>query len=222
MTFLSAVGAVPWLYLPMQFGAELIPWAGAALQIGVTALLLMLCVFLPSSLRVLRLETSHRDFSMRMDDIAQAYWLAHRADREGVFTLPREFDAVRERYMFLRAHPDLESHEPELLELAAQMSHESRELAEIYSDAKVARAREMLALRRQEAETLSDRIGRAHAVTDEIKRQLDAVEVDEDVARSRLSRLRAELAELMPSVDRAVGVGKGNDLRPRLRVAKAK
>ena len=181
---------------------------------------LSLGAFLPASRRVMRLEESHRDFSMRMEDIASAYWIAHAADREGLFDMRREFDAVRERILFLRRHPDLEDLDPELLELAAQMSHESRELAEIYSDTKVSRAREMLQLRRDEAEQLSERIARAHAVTDEIKRTLEAVEVEEDIARSRLERLRGELAELMPAVEGALRPAKGNAVRPRLRVAK--
>lgn len=219
-TFMAAIGVVPWIDVPVRFAGEEIAWAGAAVQIGLTFLALLLCVYLPSSVRVLRLEEAHRAFSIQMDDVTRAYWLAHRADREGLFELPREFDAVRERYMFLRNHPDLEELEPDILEIAAQMSHESRELANIYSDAKVSRAKEMLALRRQEAETMSERIARAHSVTAEIRRTLDEVEVEEDVVRSRLGRLRAELAELMPAVDSTVMGGKRNDLRPKLRVAK--
>ena len=64
-----------------------------------------------------------------MWDVAQAYQAAHAADRDGVFNLPSEFDSVRERIEHLRRHPDLGRLKPEILELAAQISHESRELA---------------------------------------------------------------------------------------------
>ncbi len=100
----------------------------------------MLCFFLPSNARIMRLENSHRRFSIGMRDVAQAYHFAHAADREGIFQMSSEFDAVRECLAYLRDHPDLESLEPALLEAAAQMSHISRELADVYADEKVARA----------------------------------------------------------------------------------
>ena len=50
--------------------------AGMAVQIGVTALALGLCFFLPSDVRMQRLETSHRDFRIRMEDVARAYHAA--------------------------------------------------------------------------------------------------------------------------------------------------
>ncbi|MFC2968339.1 hypothetical protein [Acidimangrovimonas pyrenivorans] len=71
---------------------------------------------------------------------ARALARAHGGDREGVFALSSEFDSMRERLTHLRKHPDLSGLEPELLELAAQMSHLSRDLARVYSDEKVARA----------------------------------------------------------------------------------
>ena len=48
-----------------------------------------------------------------------------------------EFDAVRERLAYLHDHHDLDSLEPSVLEVAAQMSHQSRELSDIYSDEKL-------------------------------------------------------------------------------------
>ena len=50
----------------------------------------------------------------------------------------------RERLVWLRRHPDLGSAEPEILELAAQMSHESRTLAQTFSTERVERCRERI------------------------------------------------------------------------------
>ena len=201
-TVLAGVGWLPWLTFPISFGDQVIP--ASAIQIGVTVFLVLLCSFVPSAVRVMRLEATHRDFSLRMEDVARAYWTAHAADREGVFTLKREYDAVRERLMFLRSHPDLEDLDRDLLEVAAQMSHETRELADIYSDANVARAREILEHRRHEAEVLSERIDFAHRETGEIRRMLEDVRIDEDIVKSRIERLREELGDLFPALGQPV------------------
>ncbi len=195
---LAAVGYLPWLSLPLASGGD----PGPMLQMAGAALLVALSSFLPSSLRVMRLEAAHREFRLKMEDVGRAYWAAHAADREGTFTLRREFDAVRERFDFLRAHPDLGALDPEILDLAAQMSHESRELARIYADEKVTRAREMLALRQQEAAEMEERIATANAAITEMRHALQGVEIDEDVVRARLDRLREDLAELLPEIER--------------------
>lgn len=124
----------------MAIGGTAWPNAGRVAQVGPTALALLLCVCLPANARIMALETSHRRFNMGMQDVARAYALAHGADRAGLFRLSSEFDAVRERLIYRRDHPDLGSLEPDLLEVAAQMPHVSQELAEICSDEKVARA----------------------------------------------------------------------------------
>lgn len=195
-TLLSAAGVIPWLNLPLMFGETVFLAAGPIAQVALSVLLLALCGFMPSALRITRLEAAHRDFRIGMEDVARAYWTAHAADRAGTFKLGREYDSVRERLIFLRDHPDLDELDPALLEVAAQMSHESRELANIYSDEKVARAKETLALRRDEAARLDERIAHAHTVTADLRRSLEDVEADEDILRSRLSRLREEMSEI--------------------------
>ena len=216
-TTLAATGALPWLSLPANWGGVALPQAGMVAQIGLTVLLVMLCVFFPSNIRVMRLEAAHRDFAIGMEDVARAYWAAHRADRTGVFTMKREFDAIRERYHFLRNHPDLADLDPQIVELASQMSHESGDLAAMYSDEKVARARETLDRRREEVERLTDRIAGANAATRELKRLLDDVETDEAVVRSQLSRLRADLGDLFGSL--GPEAAPGSDRRALLKVA---
>ena len=189
----AAVGIAPWLHLAVGFGSGPSVDAGVAIQLTLTLLLTGLCFFVPMNDRVLRLENSHRAFRVTMRDVAQAYQVAHAADREGAFTMSSEFDSVRERFEHLRAHPDLGRLEPELLEMAAQMSYESRDLAETYSNERVERARRFLQQRRQEANQMQARVAAALATCRDLKRGLARVEVDEATARpsSRGWRLRS-------------------------------
>ena len=160
----------------------------------------------------MRLENSHRNFRVTMWDVAQAYQAAHAADRDGVFQLKSEFDSVRERIEYLRRHPDLGRLEPEILEMAAQMSHESRDLAEIYSTERVDRARHFLRQRQEEVEQMKERVQVAYATCRELKRWLERVEIDEDIARSEVARLKAELLELLPQFDLRAVDGSGSNV----------
>lgn len=200
-TILATFGQAPWLRFSVAVGETRYDNAGQIFQIGLTGLAVILCVFLPSNARIMRLENSHRRFSINMQDVAQAYALAHGADREGLFTLSSEFDAVRERLAYLSAHPDLGRLEPALLEVAAQMSFLSRELAEVYSDEKVARARDFLTQRQQELEAFDARLEKAKLVSQELKHWAGQVDLDESVAQSQLRRLRDDLHEILPELE---------------------
>ena len=61
-TLLAFGGVLPWLEFKARFGGITYENAGQITQIGLTVLLLLLCVYLPSAHRVLRLENSHRRF----------------------------------------------------------------------------------------------------------------------------------------------------------------
>lgn len=196
----SVVGLLPWLHMPLTFGEYLIPNGGVIVQIAVTVLLALLAFFVPSTLRVKRLEQTHRDFSVCMSDIAEAYMVAHAADRESQFTLSSEFDSVRERINFLRQHPDLGHLEPDVLESASMMSHTSAELAEVYSDENVARARKFLTERQQEIALFEDRILAAQNTCRELKRWKEQIEIDEDVQASQIKRLEEELVDILPEL----------------------
>lgn len=193
---LAFVGALPWPQLSVVYAGEPVAWAGMALQLGITALLITVALFLPSTRRVMQLETSHRTFDINMDDVTKAYRAAHMADRAETFQMRREFDAVRERYQFLKDHPDLADMDAELLTIAAQMSEQSRDLAKVYSDEKVSRARESLKQRLVDAETLQERIQQAHSDMRELKRMMEDVDVEESSIQAQLQRLRAEVTEL--------------------------
>ncbi|OIQ69181.1 hypothetical protein GALL_492210 [mine drainage metagenome] len=156
LTVLAALGVEPWLTLNASFGGHDLPKAGLYAQIGVTLLLVSLCFFVPANARMMRLERSHRSFTLSMNDVVQAYALAHKSDRAGVFTLSSEFDSVRERIAHLRQHPDLAALEPDVLEVAGQMSHVARNLARVYSDEAVARAKAFLQQRQEECAALRD------------------------------------------------------------------
>lgn len=196
----AAAGLIPWPQIALFFGGQALPMAGMWLQLGLTALLVLLLFYLPANLRMARLERSHRSFAMGMEDVARAYRLAHAADRVGVFSLSAEFDAMRARMEHLRNHPDLAHLEPELLQLAAQMSQETRDLARTYSDDKVARARAFLEQRQQEVQALTDRLSIARRTCDELRRWLTDIEADERQAQLQLKRLEADLKEVLPGL----------------------
>ncbi|MEM8632202.1 MAG: DNA repair protein [Pseudomonadota bacterium] len=212
-TGLALFGLAPWLSVPLSYGGDPLPGGEALFQVGLLAVFLALAASLPSLKRVLQLEAAHRDFQIGMEDVARAFWMAHRADREGVFQLKREFDAVRERYFFLKTHPDLTGLEPQLLELAAQMGSEARDLAQIYSDERVARARELLELRWQEAADLQDRISKARQMTADLRARLDETEARESVARAQLDHLREDLDRVLPEITAPAGAAGARYLR---------
>ena len=195
----AALGLLPWLSVPAGFG-ETPEDAGRAVQIGATALLVALGFLLPSSTRVMRLEASHRRFAIGMEDVARAYHVAHADDRRGAFRMRSEFDAVRERLAHLREHPDLGSLEPDVLEVAAQMSAQSRHLAETYADDKLDRARRFLEQRQEEVERMRELIGKAHHAARAIRRLQESVELDESVVESERAKLQAELQEILPQI----------------------
>lgn len=195
-----AVGSAPWLSLELRFGTYVVTEAGPLVQTAITVLVLTLLFYMPSHMRMMSLETSHRKFHMNMRDVARAYAASHKADREGVFTLSSEFDSIRDRIAFLRAHPDLEGMEADVMELAAQMSHISRELAQTYSDDNVARARDFLIQRQEDIAEFEDRVRLAKNMAEDLTRWRRRVELEESVAQSQLQQLREDLAEVLPEL----------------------
>lgn len=196
----SALSYLPWLSLSAGFGEQEIANAGMYLQLFFTALSVMLLFFLPGHGRMMRLENSHRKFHLSMQDVARAYRLAHEADREGLFKTGAEFDAVRERIAHLRTHPDLAGLEPEILEIAAQMSFESRDLARVYSDERVERARNFLRQRHEEMEEYRGNLKMARQSVDELKHWLTQVEADELVISKQVDTLETDLNALLPKL----------------------
>lgn len=197
-TLAAALGIAPWLTFTASYGETLVPYAGMITQLFLTALAVSLCFYLPSNRRILELEKSHRNFHISMEDVARAYGLAHKADREDAFTLSSEFDAVRERIQFMRDHPELETLEPSVLEVAAQMGREARELAEIYSDEKVGRAKTFLKQRQEEIDQYRERLALAQQTVNDLKRWSQQVHVEDSVVQAQMNRLEEDLAELLP------------------------
>ncbi|MEM7520641.1 MAG: DNA repair protein [Pseudomonadota bacterium] len=198
---LAAFGTISWVELPVRYSGAPVDNAGMYAQLILTALGVGLCFYLPSNRRIMRLETSHRQFSIGMNDVARAYQAVHAADRSQTFQLSSEFDAVRERLAYLRDHPDLGLLEPALLEVAAQMSHISRELAEVYSDEKLARARAFLKERQQEIALFNERLIQAKSISTDMKHWVHEVELEESVAVAQLQRLKEEMQEILPELD---------------------
>jgi hypothetical protein len=205
LTAASAFGVTPWLTFSATFGEFTYPQAGMITQIIATIILASLFFFMPSAGRILSLERSHRNFRLSMEDVARAYHVCHTADRSGIFTMSSEFDAVRERLAYLRDHPDLDSLEPQVLEIAAQMSHQSRELADIYNVGKVARAKMFLHQRQQEAERQQQLIIEAHHALRDIRKWSQQVELEESVVASQLSQLQEQLDATLPALGYTLG-----------------
>jgi membrane protein implicated in regulation of membrane protease activity len=198
LTLASAFGVLPWPAMALSFGGTDLPQAGMYVQILLTLLFVLLCFYLPANTRMARLERSHRSFAMGMEDVARAYRMAHAADRAGVFALSGEFDTMRARMDHLRKHPDLAHLEPEILQMAAQMSFETRALAQAYSDDKVARAKMFLQQRQQEVQNLADRIATVRHVVDDLKRWAADVDAEEHATHVQMKRIEADLRELLP------------------------
>lgn len=196
-TIAGIAGLAPTLDMPLTFGTTEIADGGLYVQIAVALLLVAVVSALPSGFRVLALERTHRDFTISMSDIADAYAVSHAADRNGAFQLSKEFDAVKERIHFLRDHPDLGNLEPEILEAAAQMSFASRELAQVYSAENVSRARGFLRHRQEEIEMFDQRIDSALAACRDLRRQLEMVEVEESAMESRLKAMEEEFGDML-------------------------
>lgn len=196
----QALGWMPWPDLALTWGGVPVAGAGPWVEGALAALALALVFFLPASRRIARLEASHRSFAMGIEDVARAYRLAHEADRREAFALSGEFDAVRARMTHLRDHPDLRHLEPELLQLAAEMSFQARDLAQVYSEARVARAKGFLRQRQEEVTMLTERLGAARRTCDELRRWLHDVEADERTAQAQIKRLEADLKDLLPTL----------------------
>ncbi|WP_281825615.1 DNA repair protein [Jannaschia rubra] len=193
----AALGLLPWIDLPVSIGGAEVAQAGMIAQIGLTLLVLLLLGFLPANARVRRLELTSRRFHLSMDDVTRAYAAVHAADRDGVFGLSREFDAMRERIEWMRNHPDLATLEPDVMEVAAQMSVESRDLAQVYSTEKLDRARTFLKSRQEEIDGYRERIDMARSTVEEIRRWTQAVSVEERTVEKQLDRLKRDFAELI-------------------------
>jgi hypothetical protein len=205
LTLGAIFGVVPWVELPLRLGNWAPAHAGVVLQLLVLLLLVALSMMLPSLRRIAALEAGHRSFRISMDDVARAYRTAHAADRAGVFALSAEFESIRQRMEVLRRHPDLGDLEPELLELASVMSHQSRDLARIYSDNKVDRARRFLRQRQEEVDALAERLKLARQLVGELRTWLTDVEAEERQAHAQIKRLEADLREILPALGLELG-----------------
>ena len=192
-TGLALVGVLPFIDLTIGFGGKSITWAGMATQLGLTALLVTLAGIMPAAWRVMRLEATHRQFQIDMDDITRAYRAAHMADRAEMFDMQREFDSVRERYNFVRKQPDMDDINAELVTVAAQMSAQSRELAETFSDERLSATREALLNRRQEADALKGRLDAVRGDIAQLAKLQDSVQDDEAAVSSMLRELETQM-----------------------------
>ena len=80
------------------------------------------------------------------------------------------------------------------------MSFASRDLAKIYSDERVARARTFLRQRQEEIDNFTARIQDARAVVEDLRGHIQELDLTESQGQRDLARLRADLAQLIPEV----------------------
>ena len=66
LTIMAAIGVVPWLAIKMNYDGLPIENAGMIAQIILTTFMIMMCFFLPGNARIMRLENSHRSFTVGM------------------------------------------------------------------------------------------------------------------------------------------------------------
>lgn len=210
-TISCALGMTPWPDLAVLHDGVPVERAGQWGVIGLSAILLTICLLLPANSRMARLERSHRSFAIGLEDVAHAYRIAHAADRAGVFALSGEFEAVRARLEHLKNHPDLSHLEPEILQLAAQMSFVTRELAQTYSDEKVERAKTFLKQRQEEVQATTDRLTIARHTVDDLRRWLTDIEADERRVEQQIKRLEADLRDVLPQLGYAMELEEHRD-----------
>tara|TARA_R110002051_G_scaffold30487_3_gene70563 strand:+ start:23687 stop:24436 length:750 start_codon:yes stop_codon:yes gene_type:complete len=199
-TVLAIFGAAEWLNMPTTFGEATLLNFGIYVQLAATALMVSTALLIPTNMRLNSLERSHRSFQIGMEDVARAYHMCHTADRAGIFTLSSEFDAVRERLAYLRDHPDLRQMEHGVMEVAAQMSQQSRHLADIYSNENVARAKQFLQQRQEEAEAQQDLIVDALHTTQELRKWAQQIDLEESIVASQLDQLDEKLQAILPQL----------------------
>jgi hypothetical protein len=159
--------------------------------------------FVPSAWRVLRLERSHREFRTGMNDIEEAYYRSHSADRAGTYRLTREFDAVMERARHLQSLPDLHGMEPDILILAAQMSYMSRDIAAAFNDEKVAAAKEFISKRLTEAEQFETQIEAFKRTIESIRADASKIHTLETDAGAMLEKLVADWTQMQQQLQLA-------------------
>jgi hypothetical protein len=192
-TGLCAIGMADWLQLNATIGGVDYPNAGPWVQGALTAILGAIAFFMLTHVRMRTLETSHRNFHISMADVARAYRDVHAADSAGVLTLSSEFDAVRERLAYLRDHQDLSQLESGVVKVVAQMSVQSRHLAEVYSVERVTRPKAFLRKRLQAAEDQQERIMEAMHFCEQIHARSEQVEIEEARVASQLTYLDGRL-----------------------------
>jgi len=208
-TISAFLGVAPWLSLLAGVQSEQLVDFGPQVQLCLTLLGVALISFLPSSIRVMRLEANHRSFELSTQDVAKAYMISHAADRDGAFASVDEFDGMRDRLAHLRKHPDLTHLEPEILELAAKMSFQSRDIAQIYSSEKIGRAKAFLSQRQEEIERFENLVMAASEQAKSLRSWMSRLDASEAETHRQIERLKGDLIEILPilRIDITEGAG---------------
>lgn len=163
--------------------------------------------------RAIKLENSHRNFHIGMDDVEMAFLQAFAADKAGMFRLPNLFDAVRERMLHLRNLPDLQGFEPDILALAAQMSQVSAKVAQAFSEEKVAHAQAFIAQRLDEVVRLERQITTLRELKASIKKQALTITTDKAALDKEAEATWNEIVQILASLGYSVAETSSNVTR---------
>jgi hypothetical protein len=199
-TVLDASGQLHWQQLMHPIERYVVNDNGIVLQISICLFLVLAALLLSTLSRLARLERLQKTSALSLPDIATAYRLSHAADRKGAFALVGEFDQMRLRMDHLRNHPDLQDLQDDLLQIAAQMSMQTRDLARIYSDENVKGATDFLRQRQLDVQALSDQLTIARTTCDELLACSNTVDADDDQIRQHIEQLEHELKDILPSL----------------------
>lgn len=102
--------------------------------------------------------------------------------------------------MSMRDHPELAGLEPETMEVTAQMSNTTRDLATIYSDGNSKRAKDFLIQRQVKRVDFDEKISLILSVTQEIRNYRLDIKNSERKVERQMEQLEKGLREVLPKL----------------------
>lgn len=167
---------------------------------GVVAALISLVIVIPNAWQVDKLKVAHREFTIKMADVREAYQAIHEADRVAIVEDGEQFDRIRERMDRALKDPKLKDLRSESLLAGAQMADESMELARYFSPEKIEQAKMMVTLLLEQVTDLEENTARAHQAKVEINKLLEEATTREHTARTQLAGYRDEIETILETV----------------------
>jgi ribosome-associated toxin RatA of RatAB toxin-antitoxin module len=172
---------------------ELLEMITVEMLLLMTALIVLALAY--SYRSALTIEVTRTNFQINMEDVMHAFARIFEADRNGMFHLPQQFDAINERLSWVRQQPEFQESEHAVLLLAAEMSVASQNLDHAYGEEVIESAQTLLAQRETQLNQLEVQLREVRAIAAEITPLLRGLEDREDRVRSAHQRELALLQE---------------------------